>query len=334
MADSSLRQLLILMRIPRYPDCVTTKEIYDYLEDTPYRTSIRTIQRDIQGLTLTFDIIDTPAKGRGKEGVGWAFSEKAANRGVPSMEPASALTMLMGYEHLKALLPEDVLRHITPYVREAEGVLKAFNQKNYANWMDKIRILPNSILQQPKVESKSVHNLYQALLTNNRVICTYNGKDEQEVSPYGIIQRANKLYLICKFFDYEDIRITAIQRYTNVEISNAKVKKDDNFDIDEYIGSGEMSWPWDRDGGQKPIKLKANVHQYLRNILVETPLSDDQVLKKTKDNEWYSLSASVVDSHELRFWLLSQGDSVEITSPKSMRAWFTEIASNMNGMYS
>lgn len=330
-----MRQILILMELPRWPKYKTTKQLVDYLESQGINVTARTVQRDIQMLSASgaFSIIDTPATGRGKEGVGWAFSEHAVNRGLPVMDPSAALTLLMGYEHLKGLMPEKVLKHIEQYMDEAKAILETFNQANFTSWFDKIRILPNTVLTPAKVNQEAVSAIYDALLANKRFTCTYNGKPEQVVSPFGIVQRANTLYLICKFFEYDDIRITALQRYNDVTVLDESIKQDSNFNIDSYLDSGEMSWPWDRTKPDATVKLKANIHDYLKFHLNEMPLSDDQKIQKNKDGEGHTLTATVVDSHELRYWILSQGDKIEVLSPKPMRRWFAEIADNMATMY-
>ncbi|MCB5162632.1 helix-turn-helix transcriptional regulator [Marinomonas algarum] len=335
MADSGMRQILILMELPRWPKYKTTKQLVDYLKNQGINVTARTVQRDIQMLSASgaFSIIDTPATGRGKEGVGWAFSEHSIHRGLPVMDPSAALTLLMGYEHLKCLMPEKVLKHIEQYIDEAKAILETFNQANFTSWFDKIRILPNTILMPAKIDQEAVGEIYEALLANKKFKCRYNGRPDQIVSPFGIVQRANTLYLIGKFFDYNDIRITALQRYSDVERLDESIKQDPNFNIDSYLDQGEMSWPWDREKSDTTVKLKANIHSYLKYHLTEMPLSTDQKIQNNKESESYKLTATVVDSHELRYWILSQGDKIEVLSPKSMRQWIAQIAGNMNTMY-
>lgn len=335
MADSGFRQILILMALPRWPKYKTTSELVDYLDTQGIKASKRTVQRDIQILSSSwsFNIIDTPATGRGKEGVGWAFGSDVASQGIPSMDPSAALTFLMGYEHLKTLLPKQVLCHIEPYREEAKNILETFNQANFSSWIDKIRIIPNAILAPAAVDQDAINLIYQALLSNLQFTCTYNGKEGQVISPYGIIQRANTLYLLCKFFGYEDIRITALQRFAEIEILDKKIRKGNSFLIDDYLSSGAMLCPINYEAGHKTIKLKAKIDEDLQFHLNEMPLANDQTITKKSLEGWHSLSATVLDSHELRYWLLSQGDKIEVTAPKAIRSWVRDTISNMSDIY-
>ena len=45
------------------------------------------------------------------------------------------------------------------------------------------------------------------------------------------------------------------------------------------------------------------------------------------------ITATVPDSMELRWWLLSFGDEVEVLGPPALRAWFCEVAGNLAGYY-
>lgn len=328
MADSGLRQLLLLKRIPREPNYVTAKDLHNYVTEHGFDTTLRTVQRDLAALSVNFTLVETQLDGR--EGIGWSFQTHSVNQGIPLMEPSSALTLLMGYEHLSRLMPHQIVDHILPYIEEAKATLKAFDQRSYSSWVDKVRILPNTVLMPAGIERETIDAIYDALLSNSKFEATYNGKKEQVISPYGLIQRGHTLYLICKYFKFDDIRITAVQRYSNIVRLNEKIDKDKNFDIDNYINSGEMSWPW---GENKTIKLKMRSNEWVTFYLQETALSADQTIKLEKESDWSVVSATVNDTHELRWWLLSQGDSVEILQPKALRDWFSEIAKSMCDLY-
>jgi predicted DNA-binding transcriptional regulator YafY len=333
MADSGLRLLLLLKKIPRTPKKITTKQLVSYIADEGYHVTERTIQRDILILsTQGFPIIQTAPEGKGKEGVGWAFTKDSPNIGIPVMEPSTALTLLMGIDHLKQILPQQVLAHLQPFKEEAQNTLKIFNKRSFDKWPDKVRIIPSTVLKPPSIAADCINTIYEALLDNKQFTATYNDRDDQVVSPYGIVQRGNNLYLLCKFFKFDDIRITALHRFSHVTLLDSLIKPDPSFDIDAYITSGEMLWPWAKNA-TKEIKLKLHVNSWLHKHLTESPLSNNQTFKKAEDKGWYLLNATVLDTHELRWWILSQGDSIEVLSPVSMRKWFTEISENMHGYY-
>ena len=330
MADSGLRLLLILKKLPREPRFITTSQLQDQLLDDGYKVTLRTIQRDLNQLCSKFTIIQTEPTGRGKEGSGWAFDKNSKHTGIPFMEPSEALTLLMGIDHLQRILPPQVLKHLTPLDAEARDTLKNLDRRNYGKWMEKVRVIPQNVLLPAQVDTDTLESIYTALLDNKQFSACYRGRPDQVIHPYGLVQRGTTLYLLCRFFDFNDVRITAMHRFSDVEVLNEPVRRFPEFDIDDYIGSGEMLWPLDSN---KIIKLKLRVNHWVCHYLTESALAEDQVIKPDDQKGWHRVTASVLDSHELRWWLMSQGDGLEVLGPKAVRNWFVEVAENLGKYY-
>ena len=326
MADSGLRQILILKKLPREPRAISTKQLHAYLIDLGYTVSIRTIQRDLQTLSTIFPIIE-PNKSNEE---GWRMEKSQASQSLPVMEPNAALTLLMAQQHLGQLLPKNVLTSIHPYIDEAKATLKALDKKALLSWQNKVRIIPSSPLLPSSQSDRFIHIIYEALLRNKKILATYNDKKGSVICPYGIVQRGNQFYLICTFFDFSDIRITALQRYSDVILSDESFTINEDFNLDTYIKSGEMSWPWD---GRNHINLGLEVNDWLASYLTEFPLSTDQSIQASETEGWHDLNANVLDTHELREWLLSKGDAVKITQPPELREWVVEMIDSVKNFY-
>lgn len=65
------------------------------------------------------------------------------------------------------------------------------------------------------------------------------------------------------------------------------------------------------------MRLEAALSDGLAQILRETPLSEDQEIKEQDDA--VNLTATVADSWQLRWWILSQGDGIEVVAPEELR---------------
>ena len=83
--------------------------------------------------------------------------------------------------------------------------------------------------------------------------------------------------------------------------------------MDDYIASGAFGF-----GGEETIRLKVIFKNPAGNHLYETPLSIDQVLKAEDDHHLH-LSATVIDTEQLRWWLLGFGENVEVLAPVKLR---------------
>ena len=79
------------------------------------------------------------------------------------------------------------------------------------------------------------------------------------------------------------------------------------------------------------MRLEAWVSEALARVLEETPLEADQTLELVEGDSF--LSASVLDSWQLRWWLLSRGDEVIVVEPAELRAAIAETLESAAAAY-
>jgi predicted DNA-binding transcriptional regulator YafY len=119
-------------------------------------------------------------------------------------------------------------------------------------------------------------------------------------------------YLVATAFEYDDVRLYAMHRIRHATKTKDIVKRPPGFDLDAYIEAGGLQF-----GSGKSIRLSALASHNLAKILEETPLSADQKLFPSGD--LFKLTATVTDSWQLTWWLMSQGPDIEVISPVSLR---------------
>lgn len=265
MADSSLRLLLLLQQIPREPRSISSQQLHKRLEDAGYPVSLRTVQRDLVSLSSHFPLIQNTPTGRGKTGVAWAFSKGSPHLAFPGMDAVTALTVSMAMAHLQSLLPRQVLQYLEPWQFEAETQLGQHNSSKYHDWINKVRVVPQHFLQAPQVDAEAVALIYEALLENRKFSATYKGKPERIIHPYGLVQQGHTLYLVCRFYNFDDVRITALHRYQAVELLDEPVRAFPEFNIDDYLDSGAMQWVLP---DRQRIALKLLVSPWLGAIVI------------------------------------------------------------------
>ena len=289
------------------------------------------MQRDLVKLSSHFPLIQSEATGRGKTGIAWAFSKDSQHMAFPGMDAVTALTVSMALEHLKPLLPPQVLQHLQPWQQEAEEQLHKLNSSKYQGWMDKVRITQQHFLQAPQVDAEAVALIYEALLENRQFKATYKGKAERIIHPYGLVQQGHTLYLLCRFYEFDDVRITALHRYQAVQLLDESVRPFPEFNIDDYLDGGAMQWLLP---DQQRIALKLRISSWLSPLLEETPLSMQQTLTvDAQTPEQYVLDAEVLDGMQLRRWLLSQGSGLQVLEPEYLRQWMRTIVQEQAESY-
>jgi predicted DNA-binding transcriptional regulator YafY len=147
------------------------------------------------------------------------------------------------------------------------------------------------------------------------------------VHPLAVVQRGGITYLVCMFGEFTDVRTLALHRIQQVELRYEPARRLPDFDIDEYIASGQFGFV---AGG--PITLCAIFSRSAGEHLFETPLSGDQQLSLTEDGR-LRLAATVPNTRALVWWLLGFGDGVLVQEPASLREEMSAIAARMVQAY-
>lgn len=314
MSDTLFRNIVMLQLIPRHPRKIDTLRLQRLLTREGYNITKRTIQRDLVKLSEHFPLINDE---RNKP-YGWSWKGGDIIE-LPGMDNATALTCILAEKHLEQIMPTSVLKKIEPNIRRAKNQLKSL-KTGLGSWQDKVRVLPRGLQLNPAyVEPKVVDTVHDALLEGKRFTGEYLPKDckkveTYEVNPLAIVYRSNISYLVSTLWDYSDIKQLAIHRIKSAQILDKKTTVPNGFDLDTYINNGEFSYP----KSNKAINLEILIDAYAGSHLYETPLSDNQVIIQSKDGR-YKIRATVKDTQELRWWLLSMGEYVEVVSPVKLR---------------
>lgn len=312
------RQWELLKLLPSHRPGKTAAELTQELADLGYKVTKRTVERDLDSLVAVFPSIECNDKG---QPFGWHWASGASSD-VPGVNVAEALSLRMIEETIRPLLPASVLKAVEPRFRQAANKLASQKQHpGIAQWADKVRNIPPALpLFPPKIDPAVLDTVQGALLNERQLEVDYQSMDADEpqtriLHPLAMVQRGPVTYLVATAYGYDDIRIYALHRISRAERLTDRISPPKGFSIDEYIQSGGFQF-----GNGKTLKLKARVADWLARILRETPLSEDQ--KLVQDGDAYLLTATVADSWQLRWWILSQGSNIKIHSPKHL---FTEI---------
>ena len=103
----------------------------------------------------------------------------------------------------------------------------------------------------------------------------------------------------------------------------------EDFNLDEYIATDAFGY----HKGDGTIRMKAIFEKDATIHLEETPLSGDQQLTEQPDGN-VLVEATVVETGQLRWWLLGCGGRVEVLEPLGLREELKAHAEWMVGRYS
>jgi len=309
-----LRQWELLKQLPSKGTGKTASELTKALNDAGYDISKRQVERDLNELmeAFTLDKDDTSIPH------GWKWIN-GASLDLPALTISEALSLHMVEDTIKPMLPVSMLEGLEPRFRQAGNQLAALSKENRkAMWANKVRtVSPTLPLIPPVIDSTVLTTVQEALLADLQIDVDYHaiayedGK-QKRLHPLALVIRGAVTYLIATAFEDTEVHLYALHRIHQATCTGEPVKRPVDFDLDEYIQAGGLHF-----GNGKTIRLNALISPWLSRILEETPLSKDQKLKS--DGEQVKLTATVADTWQLDWWIMSYGDHIEVTAPAALR---------------
>lgn len=332
--STSYRHWLMLRMIPRYPRKIDTASIESLMERQGITIHRRSIQRDLEKLSdifpLSCDDNDKP--------FGWSWSADSPSFDVPAMSPPAALAFRMIGDFMSDMFPKEIYDQLKPHFRYADSLLNKIDKETLKEWPDKVRSLGRSQpLLPPNIRPDVFAVVSDSLLEGKHFQVFYQKRGEKEpvlwiINPLGIVLHDRLITLVCTVGNYhqlKDIRQLQLHRMVEAIQLNEQALSPEGFSLDEYIISGAFGY----SRGEAAIYLKAVFEKDATIHLEETPLSEDQQLTEQPDGN-VLIEATVLNTEQLRWWLLGFGGRVEVLEPQELRDELKDHAVRMLSRYS
>ena len=295
------------------------RELAEALQSKGFKVSKRQVERDLLSLREIFQL-ECNDKSIPH---GWRWAPNV-QLDIPGLTLAEALSLKLARDMVSPLLPPSALRALEPRFALADNKLAALESGNAtACWAKKVRTVPPTLpLLPPAIDHAILETVQEALFHDEQLEVEYRGLGAAQATPLrlhplGLVARGVTLYLVATAFGYKDPRTYALHRITQASRTGEPVARPPEFDLDAYIAGGALQF-----GNGQTLRLEAWISESLARVLEETPLAADQTLELVESVHY--LSASVLDSWQLRWWLLSQGDEVIVVEPAELRTAMAE----------
>lgn len=319
MSDVAVRYLTMLKLVPFEPQSVTAQELVTKLAAEGFNVSVRSVQRDLEKLCASFPL-QSDERSRPFR---WYFGKDANLSIIPSIDSSTALTFELARAYLGPVLPPRTLQKLQPHFEVAQTALQ--RQSELARWPSRVRVISRGLgARPPQIDADVLEVVTEALLTDSQCRLTYQGRRWSEpqditVHPVGLVFRSPNVYLICSVEGREGIRQLVLHRATSSELLPLPAERPADFDLDDYINSGNMGLLF----SDTAIKLRLRCDKPMLNHLLESPLADDQEVQEL-DEKHFELIATLSDTQDLRWWLTAQASHLDILEPE----WLREEVSN------
>jgi predicted DNA-binding transcriptional regulator YafY len=319
--ETVLLAIELMKRIPRHGS-VTVQDLHRQLVGTGLERDERTVMRQLKMLSENFDI----ERDDRTRPFGYRWKTHATNGiGITNLSEQESLLLSLAEQHLKTLLPASLMNSMEGFYYQArKNLLPYTDAKREREWLSKIRVVSISQpLLPPTVKPGVFEQVSNALYANQWLNVDYESqsgkRSKADVMPLGLAQQGLRLYLVCRFEGYENERSLALHRFHSAKASTLTFERPKDFNLATYDEEGRFN-----GGDGARIKLTFQISKEAGKHLLETPLSKDQIVHDLGDD--YKISATVIDSMHLDFWLRGFGDDVDnirkrkVTELKNLKA--------------
>jgi predicted DNA-binding transcriptional regulator YafY len=296
--------LELLRRIPRHGG-ITASELHTQLQGAGFEREPRTIQRLLKMLCDHCDIErddnSKPYRYSAKEGVK-GFSAQA-------LSPQESLLLTLAEQQLGSLLPARLMKSMDGFFTQARSQLGNENTpQREREWLDKVRVVSaTQPLLPPRISPEVFEQVSHALYGNQWLEVDYQNAEgarkTAKVMPLGLAQQGPRMYLVCRFDGYDNERSLALHRFISAKASTLTFERPKDFNLKQFDDNGRFGY-----GNGTKIRLSFQIEKSAGLHIVECPLSLDQKVVELDDA--YQITATVVDSEMLDWWLLGFGDAI------------------------
>lgn len=251
----------------------------------------------------------------------YSWSSDQDNPWNPELNDRESLTLLLAAEHLRQLLPTEVQEWMDGRFREARRRLDPTRgAQPFNSWSQKVAVV--SLLPAmlpPKISPEVYANVSQALLADRWLNVDYRNADgkviqNRRVMPLALVQQAERLFLVCCFDGYQDVRHLALHRMLAAEATPHPFERPKDFSLQRHISTGRFGF-----GNGESMRLKLRVQSHIAALLTETPMSADQVVSYLDGEVGQAIVAATVPrSEQIRWWVRMQGRAVEVVEPNGL----------------
>jgi len=335
MSQTHLRYLAMLRHVPRLPLKIDARSLQGRLEAEGFEpVTLRTIERDLEKLSRDHALV---VDDRSKP-YGWSFRKDAPLMSLPHLNSPEALSLRLAERLISPVLSRKALPHLEPYLASADALLGRKGDAMARAWEKRVRIIPGTQeLLPPKLVPGVTETVYEALLLGRRLLISYRAREadasappsEAEISPLGLVFRNQVVYLIARYWEYDNVRQLALHRIQAVTMLESRAEAPKGFDLDAYIRERNFDYV----EGDAPLRLCARFTTGAAWHLHETPLSEDQRIEEEPGGETVLITATVRDTSQLRWWLRGFGAGVEILEPQALRKEFVAEAAALSKNY-
>ena len=199
-----------------------------------------------------------------------------------------------------------------------QRMMEAFEMFNSLNLAQNLTPFIHLEKRRPQ-GTENLYGLLHAIKNRLQIKFTYQKFWEEELSqrlvePYALKEFKNRWYIMAKDSKDNNIKSFALDRLTNLEITNLNYQYPDNYSIEQsYRYCFGIISPNDEEPQDIILSFDPFQGKYIKTL----PLHDTQQVLVDNDEEM-KIKLKLCLTHDLVMELLSFGDNLKVIEPKSL----------------
>src|SRR5690606_35923938 len=199
-----------------------------------------------------------------------------------------------------------------------QRMMEAFDMFNSLNLAQDLTPFIHLEKRRPQ-GTENLYGLLHAIKNRLQIKFTYQKFWEEEltqrlVEPYALKEFKNRWYIMAKDSKDNNIKSFALDRLTNLEITNLNYQYPDNYSIEQsYLYCFGIISPNDEEPQDIILSFDPFQGKYIKTL----PLHDTQQVLVDNDVEM-KIKLKLCLTHDLLMELLSFGDNMKVIEPKSL----------------
>ena len=307
----------VLKRIPRNRK-ISINELKNSLADEGYDISVRTLQRYLKAISENeYFGIDCDQRERP-----YGYRRSAIDSGMSdvTLSASESLLLRLAQEQMRYQMPKKLTESLSYLFNAANDVLDetrlTVKNEKELSWLKKVAVVPTGLPQlAPEIKPRIFDAISDALFRNVKLDILYlDEKKKHRVSPLGLVQQGSRLYLVCQFDGYDNVRHLALHRMKSAKVAEMPSERPKSFSLKNYINERHFNFT---NGEKVRWQVEFTSEVTARN-LEETPFNKTQKLTKLKDGH-YLLDVIIEDSIWLDGWVAAFKDIAGIVKTSKER---------------
>jgi len=215
-----------------------------------------------------------------------------------------------------------------------ERILEAFDTFNALNISDRL----SDYIHFEKRKPQGTENLYGLLhAIKNKVQLSFKYQKFWEdkislrvVEPYALKEFKNRWYVLANDLKDNTVKSFALDRLTELEITNKKFRLPNNFNINEYF---KFSFGIISPNEPEPQEVILSFDPFQGKYIKTLPLHESQEILKDNEQELL-IKLTLFLTHDFFMELLSFGENIKVIQPESLIVDLKKTCKNVLQKYS